>query len=258
MRWHPASGIGIVALANARYARVQPAALEALVALVAADAARSRKPVLWPATQAARSAVERLLDAWDDDLAAGLFAMNVALDEDLAARRAAIERLREVHGSLRPDPDVPATSLSPAHLSWWLRGDRGRVEVEILLNPERPPRVQTLTITSVPQPPDALAAIVESVVTALNGPDPRWPAGRTLADSVDRDQLERDLRASAAIYGPFVLDRPIAGDGTTAATWRLAGDRGSLTLTLELDGPYGALKRVALAPVTLEPPVHAF
>ena len=41
-----------------------------------------------------RVAVERLLAAWDDDLAAQLFAMNVDLDEDLAPRRAAIDRLR--------------------------------------------------------------------------------------------------------------------------------------------------------------------
>ena len=53
--------------------------------------------------------------------------MNVDLDEPLERRRATFERLRGVHGRSRPDPDAEPESASPAHLSWWLRGERGRV-----------------------------------------------------------------------------------------------------------------------------------
>ena len=47
MRWHPASGIGVVAVANARYARMGPSVHEALGALVRGAPARvaTRRPV---------------------------------------------------------------------------------------------------------------------------------------------------------------------------------------------------------------------
>ena len=63
------------------------------------------------------------------------------------------------HGPLMPDAAVEPESHGPSHLAWWLRGERGRVRVEILMSPERPPRVQGLTITSVPEPPPQLADI---------------------------------------------------------------------------------------------------
>ena len=118
MRWHPASGIGVVAVANARYARMGPAVREALGGLVRGTPARVRRLVPWPATLDARTAVERLLDRWDDAEADALFAMNVELDEPLERRRAEIERLRSVHGRLTADPTEPVESDSrvPARL----------------------------------------------------------------------------------------------------------------------------------------------
>ena len=94
MRWHPASGIGVVAVANARYARMGPSVHEALGALVRGAPDRVRRIVPWPATQSARAAVEHLLERWDDAEADALFAMNVELDEPLDRRRAEMERLR--------------------------------------------------------------------------------------------------------------------------------------------------------------------
>ena len=69
MRWHPASGIGVVVLANSRYAPAFGLAMEALRLLVADTETRIRRHEPWPETSAARAAVERLIDAWDDDIA---------------------------------------------------------------------------------------------------------------------------------------------------------------------------------------------
>ena len=102
MRWHPASGIGVVGVANGRYARINVACREALELLVDREIAPIRRPTVWPAVVEAKVAVEGLVNAWDDEVAERLFAMNVALDEDLATRRAAITRLRDVHGVLPP------------------------------------------------------------------------------------------------------------------------------------------------------------
>jgi CubicO group peptidase (beta-lactamase class C family) len=258
MRWHPATGIAVVGLANGRYAAMTPACREALNLLVDREAAPAHRPRPWPAVAAAGTAVESLIDAWDDSVAADLFAMNVALDEDLATRRAAIEKLHAVHGRLRPDPSMPESSLSPADLTWWLAGERGgRVKVEMLLSPERPPRVQWLELTSVPDPPAALVAIAERVVDLLAGTArPSWPADLALADSIDRPALDRDLRATEAVFGPVTLGPATAGDGERAAAWRLIGRGGDVALTLELDTDGSTISSVGLVPVTHESPVQ--
>ena len=130
MRWHPASGLGVIAFVNHRYGPAARLVRDLLFELLRSDViVRRTRP--GAATVAARSAVQRLISEWDDDLAARTFAMNVGLDEPLPARRATIERLRERHGSLRPDEHEPEESLTSLHSAWWLKGDRGRLRVEI-------------------------------------------------------------------------------------------------------------------------------
>ncbi len=257
MRWHPASGIGVIALANARYVPMIHPVGEALAALVRRQAGRIRRVTPWPQTIDARAVVERLLERWDEHAARALFAMNVDLDEPLPRRRATFEGLREVHGSLRPDPSVDPESDSPAQLAWWMSGERGRVRVEVLLSPERPPRVQKLTLTSVPEPPDTLREVAELLVGLLNRPGPSWPLDVALATPADRPAIERSLRAAEALFGPVALGASIAGDGAVRATWRLTGERGEVDLQLELDAPGGSLSRVALVPRVMTQPVHA-
>jgi CubicO group peptidase (beta-lactamase class C family) len=256
MCWHPATGIGVVGLANGRYARIWEVCRDALNLLVDRKAAPFRRPSPWAATVEARAAVEGLIDRWDDIVADRLFAMNVDLDEPLEARRAALDKLREVHGSLRPAPSEPVVSWSPAHLQWWLVGDRGRVRVEILLSPERPPRVQSLELTSVPDPPAPLAAVAEQVAALLGAPGPSWPADLALAEAIDRPTLDRELRAVEALFGPVVLGPALSGDGVKAASWRLRGPRGDVTLTLERDPADGMIRAISLVPATLESPVE--
>jgi CubicO group peptidase (beta-lactamase class C family) len=228
MRWHPASGIGVVALANGRYAPIADACRDVLNLLLDRDAAPSRRPAAWPATLEARASVERLLEEWDDDLAAQLFAMNVDLDEPIAARRAAIDKLREVHGRLRPDPSEPV-------VSW----------------------VQQFDLTSIPEAPAALSAIAERTAALLGRPGPSWPDDLRLAETVDRTSLDRALRAAEALFGPLVVGPVLSGDGVRTASWRLRGERGDLTLSLEIDPADGAIREVSLVPATLESPVHA-
>ena len=258
MRWHPASGLGVIAFANARYAPIGRIAAEALATLVTAERPRLRRTAPWPATSAARTAVEELLDRWDDTAAERLFAMNVDLDEPLTLRRAEIERLRHVHGRLGPDADAPVESDAPSHLVWWLRGERGRVKVEILLDPEARALVQALRLTSVPEPPLTLSAIARRLTDLLSSEGPRFPTDLVLAPGVDQAAAWRSLRAAEARFGPVVLGDPIAGDGLHSATWRLRGDRGDVDLNLELDDTGLALKTVAFIPVTLEMPPGAF
>jgi CubicO group peptidase (beta-lactamase class C family) len=256
MRWHPASGIGVIAFGNARYAPTLQPVLEALTLLVDGLPERVRRVVLWPRTIEARASVERLLERWDDAEAAALFAMNVDLDEPLARRRATLDRLREVHGRLEVDPSVEPETHGPSHLAWWLRGERGRLRVEILMSPERPSRIQGLRLTSVPEPSSGLTKVARRVVKLLATAGPAWPEDLPLAPGLDRDQIGRALRAAEARFGPVILGEAVANEGD-AVTWRLVGDRGEVYLRLARDPGTGELTTVAFVPRAMEPPLHA-
>lgn len=261
MRWHPASGLGVIALTNHRYGPAGQLAKDALVELLMAEAAPIRRIGPNAATAAARASVEALLGAWDEDRAADLFAMNVDLDEPIAERRAFLETLRDRHGALTPDGTVPPESVTPFHQVWWLNGAKGgRVKVEILLSPELPPKVQTFGLTSVPEPSAALRAAAERIVAALQpAADGRpvaidWPADLTLGTDVDAAPIVRAMRATEARFAPISMGPPIEGDGERKVTYRLASPRGRIDLALTLDPVANCLDAVSLVPVRLAPP----
>jgi len=218
MAWHPASGIGLIGFANLRYGRIHPVVAEQLGELVRADVARARRTRPTSDVARMRSVVEGLLARWDDAVADAVFAMNMDLDEPRDRRRAAFEKVAAELGPFRPDVDRPAVSDSPFHVAWWLRGERGRVRVSILLSPEPRPRLQALAITAVPDPAARLQVAAEAVVGATNEPAPVWPADLAVTPEVDVGAVERSMRAAAARFGRLRLRPSIAGDGTATAT----------------------------------------
>jgi CubicO group peptidase (beta-lactamase class C family) len=260
MRWHPASGLGMIAFANHRYGPAGRLANEMLVELLRLEAVPVRRTRANAATLAARDTVERLIDAWDDDVAAEAFAMNIHLDEPLELRKAAIAKLRDVHGRLRRDDDTPDESPSSFHLTWWLRGDRGRVRVDILLSPEMPPKIQTFSLTSVPEPPEQLRRAAERLVATLGAPATGpvaidWPNELAVSANVDVGQVVRSMRATEARFAPLSIGQVVESDGEKKATFRLAGPRGRVDLALTLDPEAGCLDAVTLTPVRHAPPV---
>ena len=259
MRWHPASGLGVIALANGRYTPTTLLAKELLGVLIQAELAPVRRTRPNAATRTARAAVDQLIAAWDDQLAAELFAMNVELDEPLSSRKAVLERIRERHGRLVPDPDATGQSLTGFHQVWWLKGERGgRVKVEILLTPEASPRLQTFAITSVPEPPNALRHAAQEIVAAIDSEGgaaiAEWPGDRVIGSDVDPEAIRRQLRAAEAQFGSVELGPPIDGDGERKATYRLHGTRGHLELALTLDPEAGCVAAISLVPTKLLPP----
>ena len=259
MRWHPASGLGLIAFANHRYGPASPLARDMFNELLRTEAAPFRRTRPNDATLAARETVERLIEDWDDEVAAATFAMNVDLDEPLELRKAAIAKMKGRHGRLRRDEATPEESQTSYHLVWWLNGDHGRVKVELLLSPEIPPRVQTFALTSVPEPPALLQRAAERIVAALDAPEAGpvtidWPKDVVVASGVDVGQVVRAMRATEARFAPLTLGQVVEGDGEKKATFRLVGPRGRVDLVLSLDLEAGCLDSVALIPVKLAPP----
>jgi CubicO group peptidase (beta-lactamase class C family) len=246
MRWHPATGLGTVVLANSTYAHAGVLAAELLSALLSASTGlgrergsfRPRGPfpagAPWPQTVAAREKVSDLLADWSDETAARIFAPNIELDRPLAQRRAEIERLRERIGAFESDPSRPAEFDSPAHCRWWLTGDATTVAVQIRLPPLRQPIVQQLIIAIPPARGSALAEALDLLIAGLSVAEPCWPAGLAAADGFSPDWAARQLGLAAAWIGPGALDSYLAGDGETGTTVRLHGPNGRATLAVEI------------------------
>jgi CubicO group peptidase (beta-lactamase class C family) len=151
MRWHPESGWGIVALGNRTYAPMMPAASEAMNAIIRdhfnADANVESK--LWPETVKAMSAVEELLVAGNQSIADEWFAVNMDLDQPRSERMTALAGVVR-NGSKISRVSESLKSTTPAHAKWQVTSDDGLIEIEILLTPTKPPKVQALKVAKVP------------------------------------------------------------------------------------------------------------
>jgi CubicO group peptidase (beta-lactamase class C family) len=247
MGWHPATGLGIVALGNRRYAPMRPSAMEALEALVRADLVPRRRVVAIAPVEQARDAVEGLLAHWDDGVADALFAMNMELDEPRELRRTAVEAaVASVGGPLRRDPGRPALATSPAELVWWMRGERGWLHAWIQVTPEPLPLLQALEVRVVADPSTRLASVAARVLVLAGDGASAWPPDEAATNGFDGAAVARSLHAAGARYGTLQLGLPIAGDGITTETWAVHGERGKAELRVTLDGADGPVAGVVL------------
>lgn len=259
MRWHPATGLGVIVLANSTYAKAGALGGEMLALLLKAEAARARRsggyrqsgPVPapgrpWPETLAARDAVNDLLQDWQDGTAAGLFTPNVDQDRPLSQRRADVALLRDRIGKFAPDADRPAEFDSPAHCRWWLTGERGTVSATIRLAPLREPPVQQLVLAIPPADGSPLGRALVSLVGVLNSDGtPDWPVG--LYGPVNQDEVLRQLRMASAWAGRCEVTACLAGDGASGVTVELTGPAGRVNLAVEIAGAAGLLHRTEVS-----------
>jgi CubicO group peptidase (beta-lactamase class C family) len=253
MRWHLASGIGVIVLANGTYAPAPALASKLLHALlrhrpVAAGPPAAGGPVPpavggpvpapggpWPETLSGQREVMGLLLSWDDATAARLFSPNVAQDEPYAERRQKAEQIRQRIGDFRQDQARPAEFDSPAHCRWWLRGERGVVQAEIRLTPEWRPRVQSLVLAVPPASDSALGQLLDRLLLLLNQGARQWPSSLPVSAAVDTGLLIRQLRAAAGWAGHCRPGAFCGGNGETSVARELDGETARLILTVSAD-----------------------
>lgn len=151
MRWHAASGLGVVALENATYAKVSrgaEAALERLLLDADAVAPLRREPDPWPETVATAEGLSRLAIEWSDAAADALLASNAALDVPYDERRATLDAAWTSVGG-RTDESMALEDRacdSPDHLVWFQRGGTGRLRLEVRMTPLLHGRAQTFNV----------------------------------------------------------------------------------------------------------------
>jgi hypothetical protein len=264
MRWHPATGLAVIALGNGTYSPMHSLAELVLRVLLTPSAAyyvalapvpaASAAPAVpatsgggaggpWPQTLAAADAVNRLLKDWDDAAADALFTENVALDRPYPERLGDLALIRTGIGAFTADPARAAESDTPAHRRWWLTGERGTVAATIQLNPQRPPRVQSLTLAIPPGQDSPLAGVLTALVDWMNSGDAAWPEAVAVSAAADARLLGRRLRMAAAWAGRCVAGAYQSGDGSSAVTVELIGEHATVFLSLLVDRAAGELRQ---------------
>ena len=270
MRWHPATGVGVIALANGTYAPMtaltslvldallpRSSAYHVALAPAAPASARADAGAPWPETLAAAEAVNRLLLAWDDSAADALFTENVALDGPYPERRDAIGRIRERIGDFTAD--------GPRQRPRSSRIAPGRVR-----RPGAPPLVAHRPARhrpgADPAQPRATAPRpvprhrrpagqglgprrrdLDAVIEWLNNGDAPWPATLPVAASADAPLIARRLRMAAVWAGKCAAGAYQAGNGSTAAAVELVGEHATVTLSLLVNPATGELRQADIA-----------
>jgi hypothetical protein len=195
----------------------------------------------------AADTVHKLLQNWDDAAADALFTQNVALDRPYPERRADLALLRDRIGAFTVDAARPAESETPAQRRWWLAGEHGTVAAAIQLNPQRPPRVQSLTLAIPPASDSVLGRALATVTGWLNGGAAAWPESLPVSSEADAGLIARRLRMAAAWAGPVTAGAYQAGDGSASVTVELVGEHATVTLSLLVNAATGELRQADVA-----------
>ncbi|HEY0888552.1 MAG TPA: serine hydrolase domain-containing protein [Nocardioides sp.] len=250
MRWHPETGVGVIALANGTYAAPVPPATQALRLLVRA-VRRPTGPAVAATLPAIRAVGERLASVGTDGSARfaepDLFTANVEQDVPDDERRAQLARADDLVGRPQPGAEHAVLARGLGTAAWSVPAERGRLDLELTLSPEPAPRVQWLTVTPVPHAPEWLVALAREIVAAA----PELPAGVPLADDVDTETLCRALAVIVALSPepPRVVAEPLGGDGERSVELAVVGGGTwwKLALTAAEDGD--GLAAVSLLPL---------
>jgi hypothetical protein len=145
MRWHPESGLGVIAFANGRYASPVLACIPSIRYLLS----KIEKAPPIPTTELLKfqSQVNELINNWQDAIADKIFGSNMDLDQPRDYRVAQIELAKKAVGYVAENTKIiNVKAVSRSNMSWQLTANAGVVEVSIFLNPDLPENIQVLTV----------------------------------------------------------------------------------------------------------------
>ena len=96
------------------------------------------------ATQEAMAAVNGLINEWDNSVADEWFTENMDLDQPRAERIAELEKLtsgKTIWKTIADSITAPTKSFA----KWKVESEASAIEVEMLMSPEKSPKIQKLT-----------------------------------------------------------------------------------------------------------------
>lgn len=232
MCWAPNHRVGVIGLANVTYAGIGAACRQALATLVQSGGYKPTPVTPSSALVAARAEVIALLNQWDDERAAVLFADNFFLDMDREHWLKELADLRTKHGALTPSAEFKVENWLRG--TWRMTGDRGWCDLFISLTPTVPPRVQALEIESTLPPSSALQAAADALA-ALTANPTRQGLRRLCAKEADFDAVWDQVRLANILCGSCAIGEVTGGDGKKWAGFRFTGPKGQADVTLRVN-----------------------
>ena len=134
----PEHGVAIIMLANFTYA--SSPLIHAARILAASGGLSRRVTVPAPALLAARDAIGRLIERWDDATAQRAFGASFFLERSAVKLRTDFEKLRTEHRACQPSASITAENALRG--TWRLTCENGWIDVRVTLAPTMPPRIQ--------------------------------------------------------------------------------------------------------------------
>jgi CubicO group peptidase (beta-lactamase class C family) len=148
MRWHPSTGLGVIALANGRYASPALACIPGLRYLISQKKLKPFKPTL--KLLEIQNLVNKLINNWDDGIADKVFGANMDQDHPRLFRMSQIEIAKS---SVTYDAEkakvLDTTSRNDSNINWKLSAVSGALDITVYLNPDFPVSIQTLEVLPV-------------------------------------------------------------------------------------------------------------
>jgi CubicO group peptidase (beta-lactamase class C family) len=242
----PEHGVALVALANLTYGRAAQAVTAATQILMASGGLTRRTPVPAPSLLAARDAVGRLLERWDDGIANEAFTASFFLDRPAATVRKALEKLHSEHGACPPTTTLNAENALRG--TWKLTCERGWIDLGVTLAPTMPPRIQALTERGSLPPSDRLKAAAARAAALTERWDDAGFADLFTPDT-DRARTQKLFADTSFARGACKLGSFERGDGKTHAQFQLSCERAPIKIDVTLDEASGKVKEVRFAPL---------
>ena len=152
MRWHAATGLGVVLFANADgFNKDTRISEKALLGVLEASGAPSDIVRPWPATLRAACTVDAIIQRGTRFATIGsTLSPNLLMDVPDDVRRARLDALLEQAGPVRPDQSPLTarviTAAHPAELRWRIDCERGALICDIRLTPLSDPQIQTVDV----------------------------------------------------------------------------------------------------------------
>jgi D-alanyl-D-alanine-carboxypeptidase/D-alanyl-D-alanine-endopeptidase len=147
MEWLPDAGVGVVVLTNRTYIPAKSVVRKAFDVLESTGGLEERALPPSPMLVAARDAIAGLYERWDPSAAAAAMLDTYFLDLDDGHRAPDFAQLHAAHGAIVAlGPVTPTGALRG---QWRMTCDRGALDVEVMLGPMLPTRIQFVTVTPI-------------------------------------------------------------------------------------------------------------
>jgi hypothetical protein len=206
-----------------------------------------------PALVAAKEAVTTLVGRWDEALAARTFDPQSLRYSWNATLRDDFTKLARDHGACRPDGGL--ATFGPLNGRFRLSCQRGAVEVDVLMSPENPPRVQHIEWKQELEPDERTkkaAARIAALISAWN----EAAAADVFGPPVHIPNIKKLFAHRALDHGACAVERgafevnhaPMANDpGKPVFRLKCAG--APLELSFGLDTKTGKVAHLSVDPI---------